>query len=479
MIRATRHRVALTLGAVLMLAGGLRLFGLGTESLWVDELASVWFSAPPDIGAVISRTAGDVHPPGYYLILHFTTVLLGDAEWAVRLPSALAGTLAVYVTFLLGKELYSHQEGLVGALLMAVFFTPVYYSQEARSYSLLLLFSVVTAFFWWRSYSRLRVGESPGLANYAGYVLSAVVCCYLHYFGLFLVVFQGAAMLVMVSVSLRPRSVIRACALYVPVAAAYLPWAFVMPGQMRGQEPDAPAPALYVDFLFNASPLVVLISTLLLSGLGVASLDFIGRALATRSLKAVMPGALLVAWSVVPFVVAYIISEYSTPILSSRNGIISLPAVYLLLARAVVVLLPSARWQTAAALLVAGISLYQVILVENLYSEPHRQQVREAVAFVTDRRADEPLVVHCGVGREANYYYVQQGTDRSEFSQIGACNADRMDAIRDAADGHGEVILVYAHLSPSDELLRELASEYRLTRREDLYDAGAHLYDTG
>ncbi|MGI8650181.1 MAG: glycosyltransferase family 39 protein [Rubrobacter sp.] len=475
MIRDTRHRVALTLGAVLMIAGGLRFFGLGTESLWVDELASVWFSAPPDIGAVISRTAGDVHPPGYYLILHFTTVLLGDAEWAVRLPSAVAGTLAVYVVFLLGRELYSHREGLTGALFTAVFFAPVYYAQEARSYSLLLLFSAITALFWWRSFSRIRGGESPGLWNFLGYVVSAVACCYLHYFGLFLVAFQGASMLSLTVTVWRPRSTLWVFALYVPVVAAYLPWAFVMAGQGRDRDADAPTPALYMEFLFQ-SPLLILIATLLLGGLFAASLGSVRRTISGRDFEGVLPGAMLVAWAVVPFVVAYIISEFHTPILAARNTIISLPAAYLLLARAVVVLLPTVRWQTAVAVGVAALSLYQILFVDELYSKPHKQQVREAVQFVTQREQDDPLIVHCGIGREANYYYRLQNSDRSNFTQVGACDANRTDAIREAAEGHQEIILVYAHLSPSEQLLEELLSEYRLTRHEDLYDAGAYLY---
>ncbi|WP_162924444.1 glycosyltransferase family 39 protein [Rubrobacter indicoceani] len=470
-----KSRIPLALFGVLLLAGGLRFYGLGIQSLWVDELASVWFAGPGSVAEVVERTVGDVHPPGYHLVLHLSMTVFGDAEWAVRLPSAVAGWLAVYVVFLLGRELYSTREGLAGALLTAVFFSPVYYAQEARSYSLLLLFSALTALLWWRVFRGFTEGGRPGGWTVLGYVAAATICCYLHYFGLFIVAFQGAAMFWAVGV-FRLRSVFGVIVVYVPIGLAYLPWAFVMPGQARDREPGATAPGLYADFLFNSSPAMTLIAALLFFGLFAVSLPALGAVRSVEGFGRFMPGLLLVGWLTVPFGVAWIISEYATPILSARNMIVASPAAYLLLARAIVVLAPNARLQTALAVGVAGLSLYQVVFTDELYSRVHKQQVREAVAFVTDRRENDPLVVHCGVGREANYYYRAQGSDRSEFSQVGACEAERMAAVLSAGAEHGEIILVYAHLRPSEELLRAMSEEYRPVTHRDLYDAGAFLY---
>lgn len=54
-----------------------------------------------------------------YLIIPFIKVF-GLSAWAVRLPSALAGVIAVYLTYLIGKRLYSDQVGLWSAFLLAV-----------------------------------------------------------------------------------------------------------------------------------------------------------------------------------------------------------------------------------------------------------------------------------------------------------------------------------------------------------------------
>jgi predicted membrane-bound mannosyltransferase len=81
---------------VVGVAVALRLYGLTTQSLWHDELftryaatqSSLW--AAIDVGAV-----QDVHPPGFVAAMYAWVRLAGDSEAALRLPSVLAGVLAV------------------------------------------------------------------------------------------------------------------------------------------------------------------------------------------------------------------------------------------------------------------------------------------------------------------------------------------------------------------------------------------------
>jgi mannosyltransferase len=465
--------VALALFGILLVAGILRFYGLGIQSLWVDELASVWFSEPDEAGEVIERTRGDVHPPGYHLVLHFSRALLGESDAAIRFPSAFAGTLSVLAMFFLARRLYSSREGLLAALFTAVFFAPVYYSQEARSYSLLLLFSILTAFFWWGMFSRLRDDERlPPLETFA-YVGCAVAASYLHYFGLYLVAFQGAALFL-----LAPRSLVSVVAVYLPVAAAYLPWLPAMAGQMRDQEPQEARLAAYVSFLFNHSTAMEVVVGGLLAAALIASSGAFILAARRRSLHPIMPGALLVAWAVVPYALAHIVSENLSPILSARNTIIAVPAAYILLARAMMIVLPGRAPRLAVAFAVAALAVSLLVFVDEHYSRPHKQQVREAVEFVTSRADSDPLVVHCGVGREANHYYELQGTDRGDIAHVGACGADRIDAITNAVErgAHESVILVHAHHRPGEKLLEALGDKYELVEHEELVGAGARLY---
>ncbi|HEX6708784.1 MAG TPA: hypothetical protein VF068_00505, partial [Rubrobacter sp.] len=69
----------LALLAIMLLGGALRFYGLGVQSLWAGELASWDFSERDTLSQVIQGVSTDIHPPLYFLILHFTQWIFGDS----------------------------------------------------------------------------------------------------------------------------------------------------------------------------------------------------------------------------------------------------------------------------------------------------------------------------------------------------------------------------------------------------------------
>jgi 4-amino-4-deoxy-L-arabinose transferase-like glycosyltransferase len=157
---------------ILLLALALRLQQLGGDSLWGDEIFTATQSPLPP-SELLNWTAGDIHPPGYYLIVgrladwlgwaHLTPSALTD--WLWRFPSVLTGTLAIAVTYRMGAELLGRRVGLAGALLLSVSPVAIQYSQEARMHELLLLGAVLSTWAlgralakreqwgWWLAYA--------------------------------------------------------------------------------------------------------------------------------------------------------------------------------------------------------------------------------------------------------------------------------------------------------------------------------------
>ena len=400
----SENSALLVLLAIMLLGAVLRFYGLGFQSLWDEELASWDFSTRETISQVIGGVRSDVQPPLYFLILRFAHWIFGDSEWALRFPSALAGWLCIPAIYLLGKRLYSEREGLIGALFLAVFWAPIYYSQEARSYSMLILLSILTTYFWWSVMLGLRYRRELPAREAALYVICAVLCAYLHYFGLLLVVLQGAALAALAYGTLR-----NAMFLYVPVTLAYLPWLPSIVHQSRsgaqgGNSTGGPTLQVmpdYFQFLFGRSGMLSLAAWTLLCFLLIRGWDDLRS---RRKGRGIPPGLLLAAWALGPFIVAHLASR---SMLTDENLLVSLPAVYLLLARSVTRTFSgraAAIFQGTVAVGLAAVGLAYLLFSMDYYTTPAKEQVREAALYVTSHEGKDTLVVRCDTGDRLDFY---------------------------------------------------------------------------
>ena len=111
-----RQRFALIL--ILLLAFALRLYRLGVDSLWYDETVSALLASKP-LAAMWAHTAGDIHPPFYYAILHFWTLAAGRSEFAYAFLSLWFGMAAIPLVARLGLRLYGPRTGVLAAFLVA------------------------------------------------------------------------------------------------------------------------------------------------------------------------------------------------------------------------------------------------------------------------------------------------------------------------------------------------------------------------
>ncbi len=131
------------LGLVTVLALVLRLFRLGAQSLWIDEgMSFAWIDEIDSLGprALLQNIHGPLHALAIYAMSRIST-----SEWWLRLPSAVAGTLAVPALAAVVRRLWGGHVALLAAVLAAVSPFGLYYAQEVRNYAFTLLFaSVVT-----------------------------------------------------------------------------------------------------------------------------------------------------------------------------------------------------------------------------------------------------------------------------------------------------------------------------------------------
>jgi len=153
--------------ALLLVAFGLRVWGLADHNIWWDEGLATWAARSP-VRDILHWTAHDVHPPLYFLLLRGWWLLVGDGEYVLRFPSALVGTLGVGLIYGLARSLGGRRAGLWAALFLALSRFAIAWSQEMRMY---IWAASLTAGALWAAV-RLWRAEGRSRWAWAAYVLT-------------------------------------------------------------------------------------------------------------------------------------------------------------------------------------------------------------------------------------------------------------------------------------------------------------------
>jgi mannosyltransferase len=224
---AWRHRFAIALGAITVLAAVLRFATLGDQSLDHDETVTAARVIHGDffrtMGVVIR---GERSPPLYYVLIWLWSRVWGTGVVAVRSLSAVFGTVTVVLAYLAGRELASRRAGLIVAVLVALNPYLIWYSQEARSYGALVMFGTLGLYF----FARARRDHARG--PLMGWAIASALALVTHYFAIFFIV-PEAVLLLMGSGQARRRATAAVAAVAL-VGLATLPLAVYQEGTGRG-----------------------------------------------------------------------------------------------------------------------------------------------------------------------------------------------------------------------------------------------------
>jgi mannosyltransferase len=181
--RATlRSPAAAALAALTALAAVLRFTRIGHQGFWFDEANTallVHFSPGKMLG-LIPQTEST--PPLYYCLVWVWARVFGYGETALRSLSALAGVTLIPVAYGAGAKLVTRRAGVIVAALAACNPLLIWYSQEARSYSLAVLLSALSLM----AFAYARENPSPRLL--AVWTVCAGLALSTHYYALLIVV---------------------------------------------------------------------------------------------------------------------------------------------------------------------------------------------------------------------------------------------------------------------------------------------------
>lgn len=194
-MRAIRRIAAspplLALGGIVVLGATLRFATINLQSYRYDEAVTVTRVLHPSLFDTFSAVPrSESTPPLYYLVAWFWSRPFGTGEVWMRSLSALAGTASILVVYLAARALpLSRRAALIAAALVAVSPVLVWFSQDARAYSLVFLLTALSFLFFARA---RRSGSRRDLAWWAAFSALALAA---HYFAGFAVIAEAAVLL--------------------------------------------------------------------------------------------------------------------------------------------------------------------------------------------------------------------------------------------------------------------------------------------
>jgi mannosyltransferase len=308
------------------LAAVLVFYELSTRSLWLDESASVAIASQHGsaLWSAIAHDGGNLL--GYYVILHVLIGWFGHAPELIRAPSAIATVITVALTAQLGRRLFDPRAGLAAGVLAAVSLPLVFWGQDARGYTLMLMF-IAASFL-----ALVRLVDGPP-ARWAPFAYAACVALAI-YMSFVAVLVVPAQLLVLIWRRDRARSLIAGV---VAAAVACVPIAVLAAERGSGQLFWVPSPDLKrldemlrwltsagmpPNFHRTATGTLLLVVTLLaVAWCAVAVLR-----------RPSWQTGLALAWLLVPIGLILVESLAGQPVALARTSLVALPAVALLLA---------------------------------------------------------------------------------------------------------------------------------------------------
>jgi mannosyltransferase len=205
-----------------LVAFALRMYNIAEQSIWRDEGISVHL-ASSSIPAILADRAANVHPPLYFVLLHLWTAFAGFSELSVRTFSLTFGVLLIPALYFAINRMFDRKTALTATAIAA--FSPLYvvYSQEARVYILMPLAYLALIYSVWQLAQR----EGQTRKNWLVLAVVEVLCLYLHYFSIFVIVSTN---LLLAVAWLRQRAVnVRRWLLsQAGVALACVPWGWMV-----------------------------------------------------------------------------------------------------------------------------------------------------------------------------------------------------------------------------------------------------------
>lgn len=404
-----RYILLAILSSIIILSILLRIYKLGSESLTLDEMATVNVAKKSIEEIILYR---NIHPPFYYIIIHYWIELFGDSEFSIRFPSVIFGIISVFIIYKLGKLIFDEKVGILGAFILSISIFHILYSQTARFYSLLTLSVLLSSYYF------IKILEEPKQKNTIKYIISTLLMVYAHGYGLFYIIFQNIYYLLFKK-NIRYWFLVQGI-----ILIFFMPWIYIMIKRLvtlgvgGGGLSWIREPTLYSLYdLFKFFAGTNEIGIYIFIFVCIADLFIFRKKEQTDRINEKNSGSsdilhrriFLFLWLLFPIIMSFIISIIFDPIYLNRYVIGSLPAFLLIISKGII---NFKKYSMVIPIILIILILPTIPTIGSYYSVLDQEQWRDVANYIdANRKNDEIILLYIVNVKVPFSYYFKNGTN--------------------------------------------------------------------
>jgi mannosyltransferase len=465
--------------SLILLSFLFRIYKLNFQSPWGDELFTLINShSNKSLGDIFNALKGDVHPPLYYYIVHFFLEIFGDTAYVARFVSILFGVGGMVVLYYLGKELFNKKVALTAVLLLVVNHFHIYYSQEARMYTMLFFTTTLSFLFL------IRFIKTSTLKSALLYSITTVLLVNTHFYSLFALFAQYLILLYFILKPYNTTStklftytfisgVITGIS-FIPSIVIFLSTSGIKSFWIKAPERDVFTSMFKEFFGFSEIAIFIAIVGLLYFLFKTFNEDDIkDHKIDPEKDKPVFAFYILFVWLFTLILIPFVLSYVHLPMIVSRYFINILPPIFLIIAAGITYIKNSVIRATLLSLFVL-FSFTDLINVRDYYGRVMKTQYREVSDFVKANRKNNEKVL------SSFEYYFSYYLKKDENNEVTNSSlnqyVNRLEANQEKPESFWYVDISTIQDPATEHTLMVLDSLYIVDENIALFDSYAKHY---
>lgn len=491
MSKSTRDR--LTILAILFLGLFLRIYHLSNESIWYDEAYSIKMATSSLHQSLEHIAQYDKHPPLYYLLLRYWINLFGDTEFSTRFLSVIFGFFSIFMIYKVGSLIFDEEVGILSSLILGLSTFHIYYSQEARMYSLMTLLTLLSIYFF------VKLIRERSLIASIAYMLSSILLMYTHVYGLFIIIAENIYIVTLFLFSKESRKLnFRIWILLQAILIAlFTPWISALSKQVMAIESGfyitkPSILSIIQTFYISSGSKLLLFLFIILSFFSVLTYEKIEGGIDWKDLfksiesyqlnirfSNVVRIYLLSVWLLTPIILPFIISKVSGPIYRDKYTIAASLAFYILVAAGI----RNIDYKYIKLAIIAIIIVFSLVSVRRYYTTINKQQWREVANYIDSNAKHGDLLLFNGFFTQTPFDYYSKRTDLNKRGfpkgwKDAHVDEENIKELGPTVEGNNRVWVILCYSGDSQGLIKKtLGESYNLSYDNKYFEIEVYLFE--